>query len=186
MSEIIWFVKKLAETVPAVAGWPMARHRTRHGRQSPRSRITSPAFSPTPRSATGGPEWPRRSGGPPATPSTSGRSRSRFARHDGASRRMSGRSRNHARAKTACFQQLGARVPLLVPSSLRCSASRPDTNSTSGSGTSRIAIGQHAEPPGTAGILVETCCTGGFAFPLGSPLVSACLPVWLLRRKRRV
>ncbi len=26
-------------------------------------------------------------------------------------------------------------------------------------------IGQYAEPPGTAGILVETCCTGASAFP---------------------
>ena len=44
----------------------------------------SPAFSPTPRCATGGPAWSRRSGGPPATPSTPGRSRPRCARHDGA------------------------------------------------------------------------------------------------------
>jgi hypothetical protein len=47
-------------------------------------------------------------------------------------------SRNQARAKTACFQQVRARVPARVPISRRCSASRPDTNSTSGSGTSRM------------------------------------------------
>jgi hypothetical protein len=39
---------------------------------------------------------------------------------------------------------------------------------------------------GSASAPMDTSCTGGFAFPLGSPLVSACLPVWLLRRKRRV
>ena len=37
-------------------------------------------------------------------------------------------------------------------------------------------IGQHAEPPEPEGILVETSCTGGSAFP-GSRCVSACLPV---------
>ena len=54
------------------------------------------------------------------------------------SRRMSGRSRNHARAKTACFQQVRARVPSRVPISRRCAASRPDTNTTSWNGTSRV------------------------------------------------
>jgi hypothetical protein len=37
-------------------------------------------------------------------------------------------------------------------------------------------IGQHAEPPGTEGILVETSCTGGSAPSRGSPVMSACLP----------
>jgi hypothetical protein len=54
------------------------------------------------------------------------------------SRRMSGRSRNHARVNIACFQQVRARVPSRVPISRRWSASSPDTNSTSGSGTSRM------------------------------------------------
>ena len=38
-------------------------------------------------------------------------------------------------------------------------------------------IGQHAEPPEPEGILVETSCTGGSAFPRGSRCMSACLPV---------
>jgi hypothetical protein len=40
--------------------------------------------------------------------------------------------------KTACFQQVRARVPFRVPISRRCSPSSLDTNSTSGSGTSRM------------------------------------------------
>ena len=54
------------------------------------------------------------------------------------SRRMSGRSRNQARVKTACFQQVRARVPSRVPISRRCSPSSRDTNRTSWSGTSRM------------------------------------------------
>jgi hypothetical protein len=54
------------------------------------------------------------------------------------SRRMSGRSRNHARAKTACFQHVRARVPSRVPISRRCAASRPGSNTASWNGTSRV------------------------------------------------
>ena len=41
-------------------------------------------------------------------------------------------------------------------------------------------IGQHAEPPGRRGILVETSSTGGSAFPRGSACASACPPRWAL------
>jgi hypothetical protein len=44
----------------------------------------SPGFWPTPRCATGGPAWSRRSGAPPATPSTRGRSMPRCAKRAGA------------------------------------------------------------------------------------------------------
>ena len=44
-------------------------------------------------------------------------------------------------------------------------------------------IGQHAEPPGTAGILVETSSTGGSASSRGSPCTSACPPRWALCRE---
>ena len=50
---------------------------------------------------------------------------------------MSGRSRNHASAKTACFRRVRARDPSRVPSSRLCSASWPDTNTASWNGTSR-------------------------------------------------